>query len=146
MNRNSAGSKIDTKAGMNQNSVGSKIDTEARTCQNSDGSKTDTEMDMMEQELDIIRYEIEFKGISDREELHDLLQEALSLPDYYGRNLDALYDCLMELPVCMVSLCHVEDLVALDDYGQAVTEVFETAAMQNLRMKLIYVTDDEEEA
>ena len=25
---------------------------------------------------------------------HDYLAEALNLPDYYGKNLDALYDCL----------------------------------------------------
>lgn len=28
--------------------------------------------------------------------LHDHLQEALGLPDYYGRNLSALADCLAE--------------------------------------------------
>ena len=32
-----------------------------------------------------------------REQLHDYLQEMLPLPEYYGRNLDALYDCLTEL-------------------------------------------------
>ena len=28
------------------------------------------------------------------EDLHDLLEQTLSLPPYYGRNLDALYDVL----------------------------------------------------
>lgn len=31
-----------------------------------------------------------------REEMHDLLAEVMTLPDYYGRNLDALRDCLTE--------------------------------------------------
>ena len=32
-----------------------------------------------------------------KESLHTALQQALSFPDYYGANLDALYDCLTEL-------------------------------------------------
>ncbi len=33
----------------------------------------------------------------DKERLHAALQHSLSFPDYYGANLDALYDCLTEL-------------------------------------------------
>ena len=36
-------------------------------------------------------------AISTREELHDALTRELALPAWYGRNLDALYDCLTEL-------------------------------------------------
>ena len=39
---------------------------------------------------------IELKGsdVLEREQLHKTLQEALQLPEWYGGNLDALYDCL----------------------------------------------------
>ena len=30
-------------------------------------------------------------------DLHEALAAALSFPDYYGKNLDALYDCLTEI-------------------------------------------------
>ena len=30
---------------------------------------------------------------------HDYLKEALNFPDYYGKNLDALYDCLCEIGI-----------------------------------------------
>lgn len=35
--------------------------------------------------------------IKTRAQLHDALQAQLDLPEYYGRNLDALFDCLTEL-------------------------------------------------
>ena len=35
--------------------------------------------------------------IKDREMLHDTLAEALEFPDWYGRNLDALHDCLTDI-------------------------------------------------
>lgn len=36
-------------------------------------------------------------AIFDAADLHDALSKALDLPQWYGRNLDALYDCLSEL-------------------------------------------------
>ena len=32
--------------------------------------------------------------MTDRPTVHDLLSEKLAFPEYYGRNLDALYDLL----------------------------------------------------
>lgn len=34
-----------------------------------------------------------------KERGHDYLKEAFDFPDYYGKNLDALYDCLCEIGV-----------------------------------------------
>ena len=34
--------------------------------------------------------------IGSREALHRALREMLSLPEWYGKNLDALYDCLTD--------------------------------------------------
>ena len=39
-------------------------------------------------------FTIDLSEVKNKEELHDVLQEALPLPEYYGRNLDALYDVL----------------------------------------------------
>ena len=36
------------------------------------------------------------KAMRDRESMHAHLRRRLKLPDYYGNNLDALYDCLTE--------------------------------------------------
>ena len=37
------------------------------------------------------------RTIDSRETLHQTLFELLQLPAWYGRNLDALYDCLTDL-------------------------------------------------
>lgn len=41
-------------------------------------------------------YTIDLSTVQDKDALHDKLAQSLPLPDYYGRNLDALYDCLLE--------------------------------------------------
>ena len=38
--------------------------------------------------------------LTDKATAHPYLKEQFSFPDYYGCNLDALYDCLMELSDC----------------------------------------------
>ena len=39
---------------------------------------------------------IDGAAVKDAAALHALLAEGLSFPAYYGRNLDALYDCLTD--------------------------------------------------
>ncbi len=37
---------------------------------------------------------LDFTGVQTRWELHEYLKERFALPDYYGHNMDALWDCL----------------------------------------------------
>ena len=41
---------------------------------------------------------LDLAGIPDRETLHRAVAEKLSFPEWYGGNLDALFDCLTSLP------------------------------------------------
>lgn len=43
-----------------------------------------------------MKYEIFMGDVKNKEQFHDLIQETLPCPPYYGRNLDALYDVLTE--------------------------------------------------
>ena len=53
------------------------------------------------------------RRFTDRAAAHDYLKSALELPEWYGRNLDALADCLSEVhqPICLV----LENIQALED-------------------------------
>ncbi|MBO4390643.1 MAG: barstar family protein [Lachnospiraceae bacterium] len=39
---------------------------------------------------------IDLRGIKEKAELHELLKKKMRFPDYYGRNMDALYDLMTE--------------------------------------------------
>jgi len=49
-------------------------------------------------EEDMKKYFIDLSGVSDRDGFHRRLQESIPVPDWYGNNLDALYDVLTEMP------------------------------------------------
>lgn len=53
---------------------------------------------------------------------HPYLKKVFRFPDYYGNNLDALYDCLSELPPIHVSLIHSREA---GDYFSKILSVFE---------------------
>ena len=60
--------------------------------------------------------------------VYDALSEALELPEWYGRSLDALYDCLTDLSV--PTTIHVENWPE-EDYMQRALAVLRDAAEEN---------------
>ena len=71
-----------------------------------------------------------------RKEAHLYLAEMLDFPDYYGKNLDALYDCLTELGECIIVLKGENILRESETYGAKVLKVLREAANTNPCMKL----------
>ena len=65
-----------------------------------------------------------------KEEGHDYLMEALDFPDYYGKNLDALYDCLCEIGVETEIVLINSECVSSD-----MIDTFEDAASENENLK-----------
>ena len=45
----------------------------------------------------MIKLVLDFRKVNNREEAHEELKTSLNFPDYYGKNLDALNDCLSEI-------------------------------------------------
>ena len=76
---------------------------------------------------------IDGQSMTSREAVHDRLAVCLDLPEHYGRNLDALYDCLTEraLPA-RLEVRHTAELEAsLWTDAQALRETLEDAARSN---------------
>ena len=48
----------------------------------------------------------------DREDAHEYLKNKFQFPDYYGRNLDALYDLLTEMDETEVVIVHRDEACA----------------------------------
>lgn len=65
-----------------------------------------------------------------RTELHIILKKCLDLPDYYGGNLDALWDCIttdVKLPVKIIWNDFNKSKENLGDYSYSVVKLFRNA-------------------
>lgn len=79
------------------------------------------------------------KEIKDREQLHDALADSLGFPEWYGRNLDALYDCLTELHEdTEVRLLNESEMKQhLGEYAGFLAEVLRVAAEENPKIRYV---------
>lgn len=73
---------------------------------------------------------------TDRAAAHAYLKEQFGFPDHYGNNLDALYDCLMELSDCTILLQNPAALCDLGGYGTPLLETLKDAARDNPHLAL----------
>lgn len=79
---------------------------------------------------------IDCTQILTKEDLHRLFQETLSFPQWYGSNLDALYDCLTEISGKVRLLDWETAEARLGAYGKKAKKVIVTAALHNTNLDL----------
>ncbi len=79
---------------------------------------------------------IDCTRIHSREDLHAIFREALAFPEWYGDNLDALYDCLTEISGKVRLLDWETAEVRLGDYGKKAKKVIAAAALRNTDLDL----------
>lgn len=60
--------------------------------------------------------------MTERKAAHEYLQRVLSLPEHYGHNLDALYDCLTEMQPIRLVIYRREELKKLGGYGSTLLD------------------------
>lgn len=79
---------------------------------------------------------LDARKLKERRTAHEYLAEMLSLPDYYGKNLDALYDCLTEVQDCRVVLLHAKEAALSGTYGEKIVKVLEEGEKDNPGLKI----------
>ena len=84
---------------------------------------------------------IDGKKMKDKQTLHAYLKEQCKFPEYYGNNLDALYDVLTDRAEPLeIKVEHAEELKEiLCGYGEAFIETLEDAAAssKNITLEII---------
>ena len=72
--------------------------------------------------------------LADAAKVHDYLMEMLDFPEYYGKNLDALHDCLTDLEDVEIVITAPEEDGAI---FQRILRVIKAAENENDSIKLI---------
>ena len=74
----------------------------------------------------------------DRVATHAYLKQKLALPEYYGNNLDALWDCLStDFSLKKIVIIEPENIIEnLGSYGEFLLNVFNQVAEENIFIKV----------
>lgn len=83
---------------------------------------------------------IDCSQIFDKEGFHTTMEEKLEFPSWYGKNLDALHDCLTEVftntQIRFVNCHHLEEVLGL--YTVAIRRAINHAAEENPCIEILY--------
>ena len=84
---------------------------------------------------------IDCSTVESKADLHAALASALSFPDHYGNNLDALYDCLTEIgqDTCLILQDWHHAEYRLGDYSGKAVYVFHCAIRENPHLTVYLV-------
>jgi ribonuclease inhibitor len=83
---------------------------------------------------------IESKEIQTINDFHIIIKEKLNLPDYYGQNLDALWDCFtgyIDLPIQIEIIDHKNLLLKLGETGEKLFKFLRKAEIEIDGFKIV---------
>ncbi len=79
------------------------------------------------------KFHLNCESITTRPELHDKIAHKFDFPEWYGKNLDALHDCLLD--ISQNTLITVENYALLEEklerYASAFKKVLENSSAEN---------------
>jgi len=83
---------------------------------------------------------LDAKKMVEKEKMHEYLAKKFDLPEHYGRNLDALFDCLCEINES--TLIKLKNENALDDgTKESLAKLFYDVCNENELVKFELVKD-----
>ncbi|MBQ7356351.1 MAG: barstar family protein [Clostridia bacterium] len=77
--------------------------------------------------LETYKYKIDFSNVENYRDIHKTIKEALDFPDYYGENLDALWDCLTDQLLSGTTYIEILSLAQIekfDGYDKKIIDIF----------------------
>lgn len=84
------------------------------------------------------RVTVDAMNWTEKEDMHRELKEKLSFPDWYGSNLDALYDMLTECDDTQLTVMNAYSLVTRwGEKAYTVFRVFTDSAQENKKLTLL---------
>ncbi|MEB3057291.1 barstar family protein [Bacillus pseudomycoides] len=86
--------------------------------------------------------QLDGRKFTSKEVLHKILKEKLDLPNYYGENADALWDCLtgwIDTPVTIEWEFFEESKKMLGSYADLILETFQDAQEKMMEEYFIVV-------
>lgn len=83
---------------------------------------------------------LDCRGFVPRSELHRAFSEALSFPDHYGNNLDALHDCLTAISEeTQLTLLYWDTAeTSLGRYAAALKRVLMDSEQENPKLHILF--------
>lgn len=91
---------------------------------------------------------IDGQFMTSKENAHNYLAKRLSFPDYYGKNLDALHDCLLDIStktdIVFYNKCYL--VAALESYANIMIKTFLHASEENDFLSVSFDIDSEGES
>lgn len=85
-----------------------------------------------------MEFVIDGKNMTDRRTSHEEIARALRFPDYYGHNLDALFDLLSTFEGTVVIKNAASALNAMGAYALSIFKTFMDAQEENRRFTITF--------
>ena len=84
---------------------------------------------------------LDAKKMLEKEKMHEYFAKKFDLPEYYGRNLDALFDCLCEINEPTLIKLKNEDALQ-GDTKESLIRLFHDVCNENEMVKFELVKDE----
>ncbi len=93
-----------------------------------------------------MKYFLDLSDVTDRDELYDAIEDQLPVPNYFGRNLDALYDDLSEvIDDCTLIVKNFEEFAEIDpQYFKKFKHTLKDLMLEIPDFSVKFSSDDEE--